>query len=388
VKKRLAIGLAVTGAAVLLILLVIALVPKPEMLQYQGKSVRDWALQSCSADQQGREQSISAFKALGSNAVPGLVKLLKARNPFLSKLALSIAPSLPSRLQHSLAGKAGPYDAQAIRRAAARCLPSVGPAAIAAVPALMTAMRTGEPELRWEAATALAHIGKPAVPDLTAAMSDKDPNVRHAAAYALGEIGLDAQSAIPALLKGIEDANPQVQSSSTYSLSKLGPLAALAVSEANARAQANSLSNVANTNELPLTSSLLSLAKMTRNENPLLRRRAIEALGPFAPTNSIATKTLVAAMEDPDTEVRLAAIKVIEPVSAGVPSAFAALTARLKDESAAVREHAARGLGNAGPLARAALNDLASLQNDNSEPVRVAAKEAVAKINGTEPLPK
>ncbi len=72
------------------------------------------------------------------------------------------------------------------------------------VPALVAVLRDPDPELRQNAARALARIGpdaSEAVPELIAALDDKDIGVRKYATRALGEIGPAAGKAVPALIK-------------------------------------------------------------------------------------------------------------------------------------------------------------------------------------------
>jgi HEAT repeat protein len=72
------------------------------------------------------------------------------------------------------------------------------------VPALVDVLHDPDPELRRDAARALARIGsdaREAVPELIAALDDKDAGVRSFATRALGEIGPAAGKAVPALIK-------------------------------------------------------------------------------------------------------------------------------------------------------------------------------------------
>jgi HEAT repeat protein len=71
------------------------------------------------------------------------------------------------------------------------------------VPALITALRNQDKEIRRNAAQALGQIGptaKEAVHALITALQDEDPNVRRLAASALGRIGPTAKEAVPALI--------------------------------------------------------------------------------------------------------------------------------------------------------------------------------------------
>src|SRR5437762_754037 len=175
--------MVIVAAGVLAVLLLSR--NRPQSLVYQSKSIKDWVRQSYAADQHSREQAAAAFQKLGSNAVPGLISLLAARDSFLRRQIWALGPRLPKPLRLILLRLVKAPDAASIRSAAARSLAAIGPDAQTAVPALAQALHSGEVNLRWDAAGALSYIGKPALPELAAALADKDPTVRRAAAFAL-----------------------------------------------------------------------------------------------------------------------------------------------------------------------------------------------------------
>jgi HEAT repeat protein len=77
------------------------------------------------------------------------------------------------------------------RRAAARELAEIGPAAQAAVPYLVEALQDEDSAVKSSAAQALGEIGpaaEPAVPSLSKALKDADPGVRASAKDALARI--------------------------------------------------------------------------------------------------------------------------------------------------------------------------------------------------------
>ena len=129
--------------------------PGPEARAYRGKSIKAWALQLNASSPPARAEAAAAFTALGTNAVPGLVRLLEARDSFSRRGLLSLATKLPSRLRGRVLKWVRDPEARMVRSAAARALAVVGPGAEAAVPALARALRTDEAHVRWEAAAAL-----------------------------------------------------------------------------------------------------------------------------------------------------------------------------------------------------------------------------------------
>lgn len=84
---------------------------------------------------------------------------------------------------------------------AAQALGNLGATAAPAVPALTEAMRGTNVVLCRLAAKALSQIGPPAVPTLLAHLNHHDPFVRGEAAMAIGWIGPAAAAAVPALLE-------------------------------------------------------------------------------------------------------------------------------------------------------------------------------------------
>lgn len=207
---------AALTAAVLL-----ALRPAPENAHFRGKTVTEWALEAAMNNGQAKD----ALKSLGPQAVPGLMRLVQYRDSLLRRKLWQWQPRLPQRWARLIAQKIRRPDAFQYREAGARGLGLVGADAKAAVPMLVSALRDKAGRVRWEAATALGHIGAAAVPGLTASLRDRDPDVRHAAVFALGEIGPDAGSAASALGECLGDTNEEIRASALYSLSMIGTAA-------------------------------------------------------------------------------------------------------------------------------------------------------------------
>jgi hypothetical protein len=75
-----------------------------------------------------------------------------------------------------------------------------------AVPSLMDALRSTDPNIRKKAVEVLGRMGEdaaPAVPALTALLDDADVGVRKAAARTLGQVGPEAKDAVPALMRNL-----------------------------------------------------------------------------------------------------------------------------------------------------------------------------------------
>ena len=101
-------------------------------------------------------------------------------------------------------------------------LRQVGPQASPATEALVALL--ADEKLGREARLTLAHIGEPAVPALIAALKSDDDGVRWWAAQALEEIGPAAKAAIPALIASFEDPAHPVKNAAS-ALAGMGTLA-------------------------------------------------------------------------------------------------------------------------------------------------------------------
>lgn len=92
---------------------------------------------------------------------------------------------------------------------------------------LIKKLKDKDPDVRRQAASALAEAGadaKPAVAVLTQSLKDSDVFVRRFSAQALGNIGSDASAAIPALRAVLNNPkeSKEVQEAATAALGKMG----------------------------------------------------------------------------------------------------------------------------------------------------------------------
>ncbi|MDW8308068.1 MAG: HEAT repeat domain-containing protein, partial [Verrucomicrobiales bacterium] len=163
-----------------------------------------------------------ALQVRGSNAVPGLLVLLHARDPWWREKIWQWLPKLPLRWSVRIAQRVGSPTATLTREAAARGLGLLGTNAAAAAPELARALRDPQGRIRQEAALALLRIGPAAVPHLTDALRDGSPQVRQAAAFALGEIGPAARAAVPMLAHRLGDGDEWVRRTCAGTLARLG----------------------------------------------------------------------------------------------------------------------------------------------------------------------
>jgi HEAT repeat protein len=210
--------------------------------------------------------------------------------------------------------------------------------------------------------------------------------MRETVVLGLGRTGAEAQSVAVALAEMLNDTNFNVRNSASNGLQRLGSVAVPALTpiiehgSPEARSVAIQLLLQAN---MSLWAAARPLAKMAQADDPVSRQQAIEALGVLRALTPVPFRALTNALNDPVPEVRLAAVKALRNYTTFTIYARRAaesLPRCLHDNSAKVREEAARTLGYMGPTAETATPELNALLEDREEAVRNAAREALGRI--------
>jgi len=227
---------------------------------YQGKPLNIWLqlyiTHGSIIDVRPHPEADEAVRQIGTNAIPSLLHMLRARDSKL-KLALMRSsgkyrfigiPVLPAYFPtrqaaaafHALganASNAVPILIQTYREkigsdsqcGCAEALGWIGPAASGAIPDLVSATTNSNYTLRWVAIEALGHIrAEPAlvVPVLTKSLLDSNFRVRLRAVNSLAEFGSEAKPAVPVLTQSLEDPNPIMSTDVSNALKKIDPDAA------------------------------------------------------------------------------------------------------------------------------------------------------------------
>jgi HEAT repeat protein len=113
--------------------------------------------------------------------------------------------------------------------------------------------------------------------------------------------------------------------------------------------------------------------------------RAVKALGNLGPAARYVLPNLLEALNDQDGDVRraaIAAIRTIVPDAKPTEAIVRALAADLTDPDSGIRLLAVRALGRAGQAAAGASAAIDILRNDPDPDVRKAAVEALSRILG------
>ena len=238
--------------------------------------------------------------------------------------------------------------------AAIRALGRIGPAAKDAVPALVAVLRSGNDPDRKASAAALVRIGGPAATAQVVLLRDKDASVRRLAAETLGEIqlvsapipGPAARVAIPTLVEALHGADVEFANLAANILPRIGKEACPALFEA------------------------------PRDKQGRFPARVALVIDGIAPTTEGLVPALVAAMRDPDVQVRILAAQALGRMGERV---VPDLIAALEDPDAETRHLCGATLGLMGAAARAAVPAL--IKHWKSKTDRWWAAEAVLRID-------
>src|ERR1043166_357001 len=244
--KRWRIAAALSLVAILSGLFV-CLASAPREPVYEGRALTDWLYHHVTSsaaipayNSPGWLQADEALRAIGTNAIPTLVRMIGAKDlsaPMLklvrwaeryrwlhiryrSKIWQNEEAQYAFQILGTNAASAVPeliriYEANvspSSQRAAAYALGHIGREAQSAVPALARRLRDPVVDVRFTAVTVLLLISMSPgsdpdllIPPLTAALKDSSPNVRWNALLGLSNFGSRARPALPEISKLLND---------------------------------------------------------------------------------------------------------------------------------------------------------------------------------------
>ena len=237
-----------------------------------------------------------------------------------------------------------------------------------AIAVLIEALADPEPFVCWRAAEALAAQDATCVfHALTDALTEGQPAQRAGAAAVLGRIG--GEAATTALCKQVEDPDPCVRQALAEALGQIGdPTTAVELvpmlDDADAdvrRAAAHALGQLGS----PGTAVVLAEA-LARPDQPLLVRRSLAAALASAAQHPDAQPVLLAALADPDPQVRGYAARALAHI--GNEVAYERLAELLSDRSRLLK-------GTVGDEARAA-REMMERRGRRAAPPAPAPEEA------------
>ncbi len=286
---------------------------RPRELVYQGEGISAWAFQLYGPIR--REEAAVVFKEVGEEAVPDLIRMLRAKDPMLAKVLYPPPTWLPRPLQQFIRRTIRPADTSARRLVAAHAVAALGRKAATAVPALGGLLTGGNLDERWIAATALGRVATPeALQICVDALRGKNLELHHAAVYALGEMGTNASAALPEVLACLRHQHEVVRDSAGYTLSQIGKPA------------------------------LEPLLERVRSSHGIERRAAAAALTRLWPSPRVVLPPLVQMLEDPEPKSRLQALQALLTIAPWHEDVVAALTNLNQDADEDIRTVAAEAL--------------------------------------------
>ena len=248
--------LAILFAALVSVIAWQRLQPREREPVYQGKPLSSWlrAYDALEQPQQVREAH-EAVNQAGTNAIPTLLRLLRARDSALKVKLMALAQRqhfikveyTPATVWNWVApfafGESGAKAQNTVpelveiangdispasKTGAIMALGCIGPSAKEAVPSLLRWATNANANVRSSSIVALSNIGAEpdrVVPVLINAVHD--PNFRTSAVLALENFGPDAKSAVPALLELLAAHNSLLEDSVVAeALVKIDPEAA------------------------------------------------------------------------------------------------------------------------------------------------------------------
>lgn len=180
-------------------------------------------------------------------------------------------------------------------------------------------LHQGSQEQRQQAVKTLVNMGKPAVSALIEALKHPKPEVRANAAKALAQMGSDAAPALPALSEALQDEDKSVRVEAAQAFNNVGKQAMIPYLVAN-----------------------------LRNENPSIRYSSVHALTRLGKYAQSAVPTLIQTLQDKETWVRLTAASALGGIGVNAIDSLPALVVNLEDKDISARHGAAYALGAIG----------------------------------------
>jgi HEAT repeat protein len=217
--------------------------------------------------------------------------------------------------------------------------------------------------------TALARVGEPAVPALLKILDGPDAKLRECAAYALGEIGPGARAAVPSLIRAIESLDPQNKPNllAIRALGRIGPEARAAIPALNGWLDKSSqyyYDVVIALDRIGAPPGRKLVDRFLREGNPFVATH----LAWLGPKIREVASPLRAALTDKRLQVRISAavaLAHIDPAATDVIPVLIEGLKRWEDEELDV-EDVPNALARFGPRASAAMPELIGLISNGS----------------------
>ena len=266
--KILSITLVAILAIVMIPLLIGPRVPDPH---YQNKPLSAWLKDLGGGNREKQTRAEEAIRNIGTNALPMLLKELRAQDPLGWQVWHRI---LPRKAYTVAADRIHPAD---------RALRVLGPEAEAALPALLQIAadpQCGDDRPR----RALAAIGPRAVAPMISALTNSNERVRSCAALVLTSIGPSDRDAAAALLRSLSDPDARVRAHAAGGLSRIGADPEIAIpalierlSDTDSYVRFCAVMSLGEFGERA-TSAVPALQSLESDQSPKVRQQALDAV--------------------------------------------------------------------------------------------------------------
>jgi HEAT repeat protein len=256
----------------------------------------------------------------------------------------------------------------------------------AAVPVLRELLAADDADVRAMTLDMLAEQGsqaEEAIPELTLALEDPVPDVRALAAKALCLLTQQADDvAVPILAKSLGEEHDQHLVWTQWQMKLLRSVHRLV------RTMGRSVPVGGRDEILDTLGAIGPRASgavpqiLAAAHDPRLRKAALRALGNIGPAASEAIPVLRLALNSSDPSIAIEAAEALGKIEPGSAPAVSRLLAFLSRSEQGLRRQAASALGKVGALDPAVRTALQRAQADAAPRVRVAAAEALSRIDG------
>jgi HEAT repeat protein len=289
-----------------------------------------------------------------ADAAPALIrrlqneKRLEVRQQIVMALGAIASPAAVPRLIDEL------NDPQEVTRlAAAFALGRIGPPAKAAVAALSKCSQASDPVLQVVGAWALAKVqpDDPQVMDKTVtvladAILGKNPLARTAALRGLVDLRPGPARTLPILKQHLKNADKASAEEALHALAQLGEPAVPPLIEALKMPDCRPLAaSILGYIGPPAKSAVAPLVEMAKTDkSPVARREALMALGGIGPAAAAGVPAAIAALDDADEKVVIAACFALAQLGPAAKEAIPALKKRAESKDEGVRQEAVKAL--------------------------------------------
>ncbi len=252
-----------------------------------------------------------------------------------------------------------------ISTSALAAIAALGPEAREAIPVLIEAMDSRKVRGRdrrqvvLRSAFALSRIGAASVPPLIEAVKQDDMGLRIGGARALGGLGQQAKDAVPALVALLPDGRDPIRDEVIAALGLIGPDAGpalvSALGDGDARRRSGAALALAQIEPAFREAAAAVEAQLAKETDANVRAALFTALPKVGAAPERCVALLLPGVTNDNEALRHAALNALLGSRPARTAALPKLVALLKDNNPAVRERAARAIGRLGPEASSAL---------------------------------